>query len=311
MGVPVIRHRMAVVTVALALDAALGEPPNRWHPVAWFGRGAGAFERSAPHESPVGARISGIVLLGGALAGAVVAARAGQRVANRLPRPVSIVAEALLLKQAFAFRALRDHASAVGLPLEEGDVGLARNAVSQMVSRDVSELDEEHIASAAIESVAENLSDSVVAPIGWYLLGGQAAAYAYRVTNTLDAMVGYRAKGWFGTPSARLDDAMNLVPSRLTALLVAASSLAPTRSLRGTFEDYGRTPSPNSGWPMAAMAHGLGVRLEKTSHHLLNGGGQPPSAQDIGRANRVASGAIALGIAVAWLAALGGSRWRR
>lgn len=306
-----IRHRMAVVTVALGLDAAFGEPPNHRHPVAWFGRGVSAFERSVPHESPVAARVSGIVLLGSALAGAVLAAWACQRAADRLPRSANVLVEALLLKQAFAFRSLRDHASAVRRPIQQGDLALARDAVSRMVSRDVSALDEELVASAAIESVAENLSDSVVAPIGWYLLGGLPAAYAYRVTNTLDAMVGYRSKGWFGTPSARLDDALNLAPSRLTALLVAASTVRPLRSLRGAIQDHRRTPSPNSGWPMAAMAHGLGVRLEKPSHHLLNSAGRAPSARDIAKANGLAISAVAIGIAVAGLLALGGRSWRR
>ena len=151
----------------------------------------------------------------------------------------------------------------------------------------------------------------MVAPIIWYLLGGLPAAYAYRVTNTLDAMVGYRAKGWLGTPSARLDDALNFVPSRLTAALVAASSFSPIRSLRGTFEDHGRTPSPNSGWPMAAMAYGMDVRLEKPSHHLLNAKGRAPSAADIATANRVAIGAVGCGMAVALLATLGSKPWRR
>lgn len=300
-----------MATVAFALDAAFGELPNRWHPVAWLGRGVEAFERSAPHRRGLAAPAAGMVLLGSALGAAALTARGLRRAADRLPHPAAVVFEAVLLKQAFAFRALLDHASAVRRPLETGELTLARDAVARMVSRDVSELGPELVASAAIESVAENLSDSVVAPIVWYLLGGLEAAYAYRAANTLDAMVGYRSKGWFGTPSARLDDGLNLAPSRLTAVLVAASSAAPLRSLRGALKDHGRTPSPNSGWPMAAMAHGLGLRLEKPSHHLLNGAGRAPSAKDIGRANRAAIAAAAVGMAAAWLITLRGLRWQK
>jgi len=249
-------------------------------------------------------------LLLGALAGAVLVARTGRRAASGLPLLAGVVVEAAFLKQALAFRALLEHANAVRQPLAEGKLSGAREAVSRMVSRDVSTLDEGLVASAAIESVAENFSDSVVSPICWYLAGGLEAAYAYRATNTLDAMVGYRAKQLFGAPAARLDDVLNFLPSRLTAALLAVASLAPLRSLRGTLADHAQTPSPNSGWPMAAAAHGLDVRLEKPSHHLLNADGRTPSATDIGRANRLATVALGLGLAVAWLASVGGSRWR-
>lgn len=298
------------MTIALGFDAAFGEPPNRWHPVAWFGREAGAFERSIPHEGRASAPAAGIVLVGGALASAVFVARAGRKAAARLPLVVGLLLEAVFLKQALAFRALVEHSNAVHRPLAQGNLAGARDAVSLMVSRDVSSLDEGLVASAAIESVAENLSDSVVAPLCWYLAGGLEAAYAYRAANTLDAMVGYRAKGLFGAPAARLDDVLNFLPARLTAALLAVASLAAVPSLRGAFADHAQTPSPNSGWPMAAAAHGLGVRLEKPSHHLLNAGGRVPTGDDIGRANRLATGTLALGLAIAWLAAVGGSRWR-
>ncbi len=305
-----IRRRMAVVTVALAVDAAFGEPPNRWHPVAWFGRWVNAFERSVPHKGRVAAPVAGFALVAGSLACAVAVARAGRRLAARLPFPVGLFAEAVALKQAIAFRALLGHSNAVRHPLTQGNLSAARDAVSRMVSRDVSSLDEDLVASAAIESVAENLSDSVVAPACWYLAGGLEAAYAYRATNTLDAMVGYREKKLFGAPAARLDDVLNLLPSRLTAALLGVASLKPRRSLRGTLADHGETPSPNSGWPMAAAAHGLNVRLEKPAHHLLNPGGRSPAPDDIQRANRLATGALGLGLAIAWLVAMGGSRWR-
>ncbi|MCC7366592.1 MAG: cobalamin biosynthesis protein CobD, partial [Dehalococcoidia bacterium] len=288
-----IGRRITVVLAALALDAALGELPNRYHPVARLGRGAALFDRMAPHSGRRSAPAAGVGLLAAALATAIGAGQLGRRCSDTLPGWLSVPVEAALLKQAFAARALFAHAEAVRGRLATGAVSAARSAAARMVSRDTGALDEALLASAAIESVAENLSDSVVAPLGWYLLAGLDAAFAYRAVNTLDAMVGYRARGWFGTPAARLDDLLNFVPARLTALLIACSSGTPLVAVSGAWSDHAATPSPNSGWPMAAMAHGLGVRLEKRGHHVLNARGRRPRPADITRANQ--AGVLALG----------------
>jgi len=214
-----------------------------------------------------------------------------------------VLGEAILLKQTFAARALFEHATAVQDRLESDDLEGTRAATGMMVSRNTSGLDEQALASAAIESLSENASDSVVAPLSWYVVGGLPAAAAYRAINTLDAMVGYRERGWVGTPSARLDDAASYIPARLTAGLYAlAGGGRPV--IAGAQADHGATPSPNSGWPMAAAAHSLGVRLEKAGYHVLNEGGTLPGPGHIAAAERLTWRALAIGAVAAVAAAL-------
>lgn len=306
-----IGRRLTVVFAALALDAAFGELPNRYHPVAWLGRGATLFDRRVPHTGRRSAPAAGVGLLAAALATAIGAGQLGRRCSDTLPDWLSVPLEAALLKQAFAARALFAHAEAVREPLAMAAFDAARSAAARMVSRDTASLDEALLASAAVESVAENLSDSVVAPLSWYLLAGLEAAFAYRAVNTLDAMVGYHAGGWFGTPAARLDDLLNFVPARLTALLIACAGRAPRAALRGAWSDHAATPSPNSGWPMTVMAHGLGVRLEKRGHHVLNAPGRTPGPADITRANKTSALALGAGLLLTVGAVYaGGRRWR-
>src|SRR5262249_11437966 len=157
-------------------------------------------------------------------------------------------------------------AAVVGRALAAGDLAAARLGLRSLVSRDTSALDPPLLAAAAVESVAENASDSLVAPLFFFVLGGVPAALAYRACNTLDAPLGHRGEaGWRGEAAARLDDAANLVPARLTAaLLVVASALvgaSASGALRAWWRDGARTESPNAGRPMAAMAGALGVRL--------------------------------------------------
>jgi adenosylcobinamide-phosphate synthase len=294
---------------AVALDLAAGELPSRWHPVAWLGRGIAVAEARLPVETAAQRWRSGFALAGVFVGGAALVATATPRLARRrLPAPLAFAAEAVLLKQAFAIRSLFTHVAAVERPLRGGDIEGGRRAAGMIVSRSTAELPAAAVASAAIESLAENASDSVVAPLLWYTLLGLPGAFAYRAINTLDAIVGYRSKGVLGTPSARLDDAANLVPARLTAALIAATSGQPLRTARGTLTDAGRTPSPNAGWPMAAAAHALGLRLEKREHHILNTGAPEPGADDIARARRLLARALVLG---GVLATLGLIRSRR
>ena len=299
----VIRSRATVALAALAIDAALGELPNRYHPVARFGQAAGRLER-ATASAP--APVAGFAVLGASLGAALASAAAVRRLCGIGPTAFRILVEAIALKQAFAFRSLLEHARAVEAPLNAGDLAAAREAVGRMVSRPTGDLDEPLVASAALESVSENYSDSVVAPLAWYVAGGLSAAFAYRVVNTLDAMVGYHSNGWVGAPSARADDALNFVPARATAALLSVATLSPRRAWAGTLLDHGATPSPNSGWPMAAMAHGLGVRLEKPGHHVLNAEGRAPNSWDVARSRwvtlRVTLAIAALLALVAWKA---------
>ncbi len=288
-------RRLIIIFFALLIDQLFGDPPNRWHPVAWMGQGIAWAQRRAPgtEASPERQFTYGA---GVVLAGAGAAATAGWLLA-RLARAMAwpgLLLEALALKTTISRRGLLEAARQVEDALNAGDVASARHWLGwHLVSRDVSNLDASQVAAAAIESVAENASDSIVAPLMWYALGGLPAALAYRFLNTADAMLGYRdpAREWLGKAPARLDDAANLIPARITALgIILAAPLARgdvRRAWRVWRRDAGKTESPNAGHPMSAMAGALGVRLEKPGHYALGAEMRPPRASDISRARRI------------------------
>jgi adenosylcobinamide-phosphate synthase len=193
--------------------------------------------------------------------------------------------------------------------LRAGHLADARRLVGfHLVSRPTGELDADHVASAAVESAAENLTDAFVAPLLCYLAFGLPGAYAYRAINTADAMIGYRAERfeYFGKAAARLDDVLNIVPARLSALAIAAAARVAggdaRRAWRVMMRDHGRTASPNAGWTMSAMAGALGVALEKPGAYRL-GDGSLPGPGHIGRARRIAR-AAGLGSAAAMIGAM-------
>lgn len=295
---------VAALAAALLLDLGLGEYPNRLHPVVWMGWMIRLFERGAP-RAPAPAFVYGLgmALLIPALFGL------GAWWVSDLPW-VGWVAAVFLLKSTMALRALGLAGVGVSGPLAADDLAAARLGLRSLCSRDPSALEAPALAAGAIESLAENLSDSWVAPLFWLLVGGVPGAVVYRAVNTLDASVGYRGRyEWLGKASARLDDALNLIPARLTALLllVGAATLLrepAARGLRVGLRDRGVTESPNAGWPMATMAGILGVSLEKAGHYRLGAEGRPPEGADITRAWRVVrlAGALAAGLALAGLA---------
>ncbi|MDB4967594.1 MAG: hypothetical protein JWN44_3283 [Myxococcales bacterium] len=280
-------HALVLLGGALAFDLFIGEPPRALHPVVWMGRFYRALRRRAPVR-PLPAFAWGLLM---ALAGPIsfaALAYGGIRALAPWP-PLQLALEIYLLKSAFAIRALGGAATAVARALARGDVAGARTALRSLVSRDASSLSPSLVAAAAVESVAENASDSWVAPLFYFLVGGVPAALAYRACNTLDALIGYHGPTeWLGKAAARLDDAANLLPARLTAaLLVAASALggaSPAGALRTWLRDGACTESPNAGRPMAAMAGALGVQLEKVGHYRLGDGDAALDATSIDRA---------------------------
>jgi adenosylcobinamide-phosphate synthase len=289
------------LALALLLDGALGEPPEAVHPVVWMGRAVGAL---VPPDPP---RAGAATLLRGAAAavgGAAVSAGAAGALAlgvRRAPRAVRTAVEGVELWPLLALRTLLRAALRVADALQDGDLPRARDELRWLVGRDRSGLDAVLVASAAVESVAENLADSVVAPLLYARAGGPAAAALHRFANTADAMVGYRDRHRLGgRVAARLDDALGLAPARLSASLIALAAPAgggsPRAALRVWRRDGGSTPSPNAGRPMAAMAGALGVRLEKPGAHLLNALGAAPTAADIGRSVRIARAATLLAL---------------
>ncbi len=222
-----------------------------------------------------------------------------------------LLVEALALTCLLSLRGLAGAAREVAGELGRGDLVAARRAVGyHLVSRPTEELDEGHVASATIESVAENLTDSLVAPALWFLAGGLAGAAVYRVINTADAMFGYRVGPleYFGKVAARLDDLLNLIPARLAGLSVVAAAALAGESAGGAFaalrRDRRRTASPNAGWTMSAMAGALGVLLEKPGAYRL-GAGNLPVFRDIERSLRVLGAAVVVSLVVLILGHLG------
>jgi adenosylcobinamide-phosphate synthase len=249
-------------------------------------------------------------LLYGALVVAIGVAGAGSgaalllHVVGQTSEIAAVFAGALLLKASFSYRQLEEAALAVAGHLDAGDLLAARASLGALVSRDAVDLCPALVASAAVESVAENLSDSFVAPILYSLCFGAPGALAYRAINTLDAMVGYHGRyEYLGRAAARLDDVASFVPARLTALLLAAGSIfsgaSPVQVASSASREHGRTESPNAGWPMATMAGALAVRLEKVGHYRLGDGGSPCTAAAIRRAVRLARWGAALFVVAA------------
>lgn len=270
--------------LALALDT-LGEPPARWHPVVWMGHYLGWTRRRWRGATPAAQWREGAL---GWAAGAGLSAAAGLAL-SATPWWVQGCALKPLLARRALFRAVAE----VGAALERHDLPEARRRLAwHLVSRDTSELSAAEVTGAAIESLAENLSDSVVAPLLAYRVGGLPLAAAYRLCNTADAMWGYRTPEleWAGKVAARADDLLNLAPARLTAVCTLLASGG--RGAGVWARDRRRTTSPNAGHPMSAFAGALGVRLDKRGVYVLNPAGRAPDAADLGRALRLARGTL-------------------
>ena len=272
--------RFGTAVLALTIDVAVGEPPARLHPVVLIGKAIdllGAIEPRAPGPQLVYGVIRVLTVAGGA----ALVGRAAERRLQRLPWALRAGVAATILKSTLSLRGLAAAGGRLERDLEAGDLGAARLAARALVSRPTDRLGPALLASAGVESIAENAADSVIAPLLYYALGGLPAALGYRAANTLDAMIGYHGRfEYSGKAAARLDDLLNLVPSRLTAgLLVVAAALAGG-DVPGAVEtlrrDRGATRSPNAGWPMSAMAGALGIRLEKPGAYVLGSPLPPP-----------------------------------
>ena len=293
--------------IALALDLALRELPNSVHPVAWMGKLIMWLEGIGPSK---GGRVTAflwgvcIAILIPVLSGALV-----WLVANWL-RELGVVFYvagcAVLLSTTFAVSGLARAARKVQDDMNSGSMNEARRGLKSLVSRDANSLSRPLIAAAAIESVAENTTDSYIGPWLAFAILGLPGAFAYRAINTLDSMIGYRGKyEYLGKASARLDDAINFVPARLSAAFMAAAGVICGMSARmgwtWAWRDRVQTASPNAGWTIGAMSGLLGVALEKPGHYRIGDGLRDPCASHIGTSIRVAYAVAALGM----LAALG------
>jgi adenosylcobinamide-phosphate synthase len=305
-----------VVLLAWFTDRLLGEPPARLHPVIWMGTYLrAARRRSAP------TLVAGVLAWGaGAVTVLLVSGTAQWLLSVLVGRGLTgyvatIVLGAIALKPLFAWRALRQAGEAVRAA---PDLAAARQALGwDLVSRDTSELSAGEVYGATIESLAENLSDSLVAPLLCFVIGGLPLAALYRYANTADAMWGYHTPALerFGKWAARFDDVLNFIPARLTALLLlVACPLAggdASAALRLWMRDARRTASPNAGQPMSTISGALGVQLSKRGHYCLGAEFPEPSSADVPRALRLCETAAWLAVGVfAGLLIVWGAPWK-
>lgn len=300
-------ERVFAYGAALGLlgDLLVGDP-RRGHPVAVFGRAAGAAERALWRDHRGWGALHTAVCVGGAAALAAVAQRA--------VRPCPAASVALTGAATWAVvgaTSLAREARAIGRALEQGDVSAARARLPHLCGRDPEALDADGIARAVVESVAENTSDAVVGALVWGALAGVPGLVGFRAVNTLDAMVGHRSPRHrrFGWAAARLDDVAGWPGARLTAALAAVCGPGARGAVRAWRADAGRHPSPNAGPVEASFAGALGVRLGGTLSYggriehrpVLNGGGRAVAAPDIERAVRLSRrvGLLAFGVVAA------------
>jgi len=312
-----------VVLASLALEAAIGYPAALHlripHPVVWAGNAISAFERAwnKPAYSFRRRRMLGfvaVVLVGGA---AVLLGLGVQRVVDRLlggPSSLPYVTHlaamaviALVGTVGLAQRSLFEHVNNVLASLRAGDLPASRERVSLIVGRDTRQLDAAGVSAAALESLAESFNDGIVAPAFWFLIGGLPGLFAYKVINTADSLIGHKEERWraFGWTAARVDDVVNLVPARIAGMLLV---LAGFRGFGVMLSDAAKHASPNAGWPEAAMAGALRVRLggPATYDGVLHerpvfGTGPAPGVAELQRGLRL----YVIACGVMWLAIAG------
>lgn len=260
---------------AYFLDLLLGDPRVAPHPVRWIGGMISRVEKLF-RGCAFGAyreRVAGVALLVVVVGCTYGAAALALDAAAALSRVAAAIVATYLAYTALATRSLADEAMAVYRALDSGDVAKARERLSGIVGRDTDELDEPEIVRAAVETVAENSSDGVGAPLFYLAVGGVPLALAYKAVNTLDSMVGYKNDRYLnlGWASARFDDLVNYIPARITALALVVSALVLGKDFAGAWRIFRRDsknhPSPNSGCPEAAMAGALGIKLGGLSHY--------------------------------------------
>jgi adenosylcobinamide-phosphate synthase len=306
---------LAAGLIAGAITDAIAGDPARGHPVAAFGRIMTAVEQRiyADRAGP------GIVYAGAGVTLGTVPLLGMARVARASPAGRAAITAAATWA-VIASRSLAEAARQVGTALTDGDLARAREGLPCLCGRDPQDLDHTQITRAVVESVAENTSDAIVAPLIWGALAGPAGLSGYRAVNTLDAMVGHHSPRYerFGRAAARLDDVANWIPARVTALLTAACAPAvggiPATTWQTARDDGPRHPSPNAGWCEAAFAGALGVRLGgvltysgRTEHRPEIGTGRPPQPADIARAIRLSRAITASGTCLAAAVAVAGS----
>lgn len=292
-------NNLAILLLALLIDLTCRELPQAIHPVVWMGKLVSLLDRAAPARGRLAQMIYGSITTLFTILIFTSPVYFLLRYMSEVSPLAYIISGALLLKPTFAFRKLRHTALEVETLLAKNSLTEARAMMPALVSRETQDLGRAAMISATVESVAENFSDSFVAPLFYFLFLGVPGALAYRVVNTCDAMIGYHGKyEYLGKFTARLDDVLNFIPARISALLLTVTACWHSRNGRNAWRimlrDHNNTESPNAGWPMSAIAGALMVRLEKASCYSLGTPDNPLSPQLITTGLRLAGQSVAL-----------------
>lgn len=272
-----------IVFFALALDLAVGDPRNKFHPTAWIGSIIAKLTPHAKNSSKNLEKLGGIfiiLIISGIVTSLMIFLDIGIKLitVDYVYLIISVIVCGVLLKTTIAIKGMERHALAVVTAIEQNSISSARDNLSMIVKRNTKNLDKNHVFSAVIESISENTVDGITGPLFYYALFGLPGAFVYRVINTADSMIGYKTDifkniGWFG---ANCDKILNYIPSRLTGFIMILSAMILGNDWRKSYEimirDGRNTQSPNAGYPMAAIAGALGVKLEKINHYSLGDG---------------------------------------
>ncbi|UCD09703.1 MAG: cobalamin biosynthesis protein [Dehalococcoidales bacterium] len=275
-----------ILPLALVIDWLIGEYPAFLHPVTWVGNVISLLLKAAPRKGSVLQFVYGIFIVIFTAALFTVPVFFLLDFLREWSSVAFIIVGALLLKSTFSISTLYRLSNNVKQLLDEGKISDARKETSYLVSRDTTRLNQEQITSAIVEMETESITDSLVAPLFWWLIFGVPGAIAYRVINTFDSRIGYHGEyEYTGKFTARLDDILNYIPARLAGLLLVLSAYIARKNGRKAWRillsDHGKTSSPNAGWTMSASAGALDIRLEKPGHYRLGNTGREPGPSSI------------------------------
>jgi adenosylcobinamide-phosphate synthase len=291
-----------IFVLAFLIDVVFGEIPDHAHPTVWMGSIVAYLKPKMKNSSPRLEKVYGVFLCVGLILLFAVPSFLILWAVRQIPMAgwiIYVVVAAVMLKTTFALKCMRHYTYPIEKALKANDLEEAKKWLRFIVRRDPNKLDERHMISAAVESIAESTTDGVTSPLFFFAIFGVPGAFAFRVINTLDSMVGYKDPvhvniGWF---SAKMDTISNYIPARLTAVfMVAASGLTGKNwknSWRILIRDKNKTASPNAGWTISAMAGALNTQLEKEGHYAL-GDGETILPDDITNAWRIMGATVVL-----------------
>lgn len=274
---------IVIVAFALGMDFVFGDPKNKYHPTAWIGTLIAKLTPLAKNQNMYVEKLGGIFVVAitvGVVVTLLLILDAGISLLTTdwVTIVVSGVVVVILLKTTIAIHGMEKHAKAVLESLDQNNLDMARTNLSMIVKRNTKNLDKNHIISGVLESISENTVDGITGPLFYFALFGLPGAFAYRVINTVDSMIGYKTDifknvGWFG---ATCDTILNYIPSRLTGLVMIISAAILQNNWKESYKimirDGKKTESPNAGYPMAALAGALETKFEKINHYKLGNG---------------------------------------